>query len=152
MSDIDTRRISQTPVVTAGAYSANDAVGGLLTFVDATGQMNPSQAGLIESVVIIDRASQNAVTDLVLFSETFTATADNAAFDPTDADLSNCIGFVTVSGYASFNDNSVGVAKNVGLPLPAAGNGAIYGQLVTRGTPTYVATDDISVIITVVRG
>jgi len=27
--------ISQTPVVTAGAYSANDAVGGLLTFADA---------------------------------------------------------------------------------------------------------------------
>ncbi len=154
MTDTYTSFASVTPVVTAGAYIADDAVGGLLTFEAA--MRNVKGTGVLLSVTIQDNASQDAALDLVLFSKTFTATADNAAFDPTDADLANCLGHVSISGtdYATFNDNSIATVKNIGLavrtvdvPGANAVDGALYGQLVTRGTPTYVAVTDVTVTV-----
>ena len=48
--------ISQTPTVTAGAYSANDAVGGLLTFANAA--RFDKGGGIIKDVIILDDAGQ----------------------------------------------------------------------------------------------
>ena len=140
--------IQQDPTVTAGAYSAGDAVGGLLTFTDATPGGNGVSGALLMSCVIADEAKQSIETDLVLFSESFTPTADNAAFAPSDADLLNCIGVVTVADYAAFSASSVGTVANVGLPIKLTGaGGGLFGQLVTRGTPTYAATTDVAVYI-----
>lgn len=136
-------RLVQTPTVTAGAYSANDAVGGLLTFANAA---RASGGGIIiDAITLIDLASQAAVLDLVLFDQTFTNTADNAAFDPSDADLANVIDVIQVSTYATFADNSVGYRKGLGIACKLAGT-SLFGQLVTRGTPTYAGTSDITVI------
>lgn len=46
--------ISQTPTVTAGAYTAGDAVGGLLTFANAA--RNSGGGGVIKDVIILDDA------------------------------------------------------------------------------------------------
>ncbi len=155
MPDTKTTRIIQAPTVTAGAYSANDAVGGLLTF--KTRWFTPNSTGVILSVQIKDNAKQNAALELVLFSKTFTATANNDAFDPSDADMVNCLGVIPISGtdYVDFVDNSIATVKNIGLAVRSDdtthGDRAIYGQLVTRGTPTYVATSDISVILEILH-
>lgn len=145
--------VTQTPTITAGAYSANDAVGGLLTFADVTpvGTAGPNGA-ILGSVIISDLGKQNAILDLVLFKATFTATTDNAAFDPSDTDILNCIGYVQVSSYASFNDSSLGTLRNINLPIPATADGKIYGQLVTRTAPTYTATSDLQITLEVIKG
>ena len=145
--------ITQTPTITAGAYTAGDAVGGLLTFADAV--RTNGGGGIVSKVVIIDDAAQLAPLDLVLFNQTFTATADNAAFDPTDADLQNCIGYIDIAAtdYANFNDNAV-AAKSAGLrmPYPIILSGtSLFGQLVVRGAPTYAATDDLTIKLTIER-
>lgn len=137
---------SQTPTVTAGAYHAKDAVGGLLTFANAA--RVAAGSGVIHAVTIIDNAAQSAELVLVLFDRTFTASADNAAFDPSDADLANCIGVIKITStdYQALADNAVACVKGIGLPyeLPAAGT-SLFGQLMCTGTPTYVAATDLTV-------
>ena len=139
-----TNLIKVTPTITAGAYAAGDAVGGLLTFTI----LGAGGGGIVTGMSVTDKASANAELDLVLFNAPFTATSDNAPFDVSDADLLNCIGYVKVyaSGYANFTDNSVGLVTGVGLAFKTA-TGALYGQLVTRSAPTYASTSDLQVTL-----
>jgi len=142
-------RISQTPTVsTSPAYTAGDAVGGLLTFANAVRESGSS--GVLMSVVVIDASQQRPSLELVLFDRTFTASTDNAVFDPTDADLANCIGVVAIGSWSNFSDNSVATVSGVSLPIVLNGT-SLFGQLLTRGTPTFVATSDISVLCTVLE-
>ncbi len=138
--------IAQTPTITAGAYHAKDAVGGLLTFANAG--KGDAGTGIIQGVTIIDKSVQAAQLILVLFDQTFTATADNAAFAPSDADLANCIGTVTIaaSDYVTLSDNCVATKSNIGLPfkLPNGGT-SLFGQLMCSGTPTYASTSDLTI-------
>ena len=138
-----------TPTVTAGAYSASDAVGGLLTFAGA-GDKNTDH-GTVLRLVIVDDAMQNVALTLWLFNQTFTAMVDNAEWDIADSDNQNCIGAILVaaSDYSAGKDNSVAsVDCNFVYALSGSGT-SLYGQLVTAGTPTYAAADDITVKLTV---
>lgn len=139
----------QTPNISAAAiYASGDALGGKLIFVNAVNA--GILTGVIEKVVLVDRDNERSSIDLVLFDRDFTATADNAAFDPSDADLANCIGHIAVTSgaYSAFNDNSE--ATVLDQPMPMVLNGTpLCGQLVVRGTPTYTAISDISVRLTI---
>jgi len=133
--------IVQTPTVTAGAYSANDAVGGLLTFAGA------GPGGVIKDVVFVDDAGQDTTLELWLFSATFTAIADNAAWAPAEASLHNLVAIISTTNGAwcaagTPSANVVEVSQRYDCP-----GGSLYGQLVTRGTPTFAATDDVTVAI-----
>ena len=143
--------IVQTPTITAGAYTIGDAVGGLLTFTDAT--LGNEREGEIQTLVVVDRGQQEAAFDLVLFDRTFTATLDNAIFDPTDADLANVIGMISVlpEHYTRFFDNSMATIRPVGLYFTTGANANIYGQLVVRGIPSYSSTGDLTVKLTIRR-
>lgn len=149
----DLEVIVQTPAITAGAYTAGDAIGGLLTFASAA--RAAGRKGEVVQVSIIDDAKQSAPIDIVLFNQTFTSTADNAAFDPSDADLQNCLGYVSVANtdYAEFNDNCV-ATKSSGLQMPFSYEligTSLFGQMVTRIGDTWAATDDLTVKLTVRR-
>lgn len=138
-----TIRVSQTPTVsTSPAYTAKDAVGGLLTFAGI------GAAGVLFGVTVIDASQQRPSLELVLFDRTFTASVDNAIFAPSDADLANCLGVVAINSWADFSTNSVAQVSGVALPYLLSGT-SLFGQLVTRGTPTFVATSDIAVIVSV---
>lgn len=145
--------VSQTPTVTAGAYSANDAVGGMMTFVNAGASgVDVEQGVILDSVIVTDKGKQDALLDLVLFNQGFTATADNGAFTIVDTDLPNIVAVVAISTYYDAADNSVAFARNLGIPLPLAIPGsALYGQLVTRGTPTYASASDLAVTLGIVK-
>ena len=151
----DVVEVSVTPTVTVGAYTAGDALGGLLTFDGVVRTAGGS--GEIVKVVILDNALQSAPIDLVLFDRTFTANADNAPFAATDADLQNCLGFIGVENtdYSEFSNNCV-ATKASGQQMPfeyklAVGGTALFGQLAIRIGDTYGAVNDITVKITVRR-
>ena len=56
--------VTQKPTITAGAYSANDAVGGLLTFANV-GRTSVSNGGsILTNAIIIDDAGQDAELEL----------------------------------------------------------------------------------------
>jgi len=140
-------RFSVTPVVTAGAYSANDVVGGRLTFTGLRG-------GTLQSIIITDDASQSVDYFIVLFNASPTDITDNATFDIADADLLKIIyedALTAADTRRAFTDNSYHFLFNLDVPLWSEG-GTIYGFLITTGTPTYAATNDITVILQVETG
>ena len=152
----DVVEITQTPTITAGAYTAGDALGGLLTFANAV--RAAGRGAVITKIVITDKTAQGAQLapiDLVLFNQTFTPTADNAPFDPSNADLANSIGFIDIAAtdYSDFANNAV-AAKTSGLrmPFPIVLVGtSLFGQMVVRDAPTYAATDDLTIKLTIER-
>ena len=138
--------ISQTPTVTAaGIYAANEAVGGLLTFANAA--RTNGGGGVIKDVIILDDAGQDSTMELWLFRETFTAMADNAAWAPSEADLRKLVAIITTGDGAWFAAGTPSAARiEVSQRYDLIGT-SLFGQLVTRGTPTFVAVDDVTVIV-----
>ncbi len=133
--------IAVTPTITAGAYSAKDAVGGKLEF-DGVGNK-----GHITSLTIIDNASQAAELVLNIFDRDFTATADNSPYDPSDADQANCLFHIRIiaSDYQLNNDNGQATLQGLWLPYKCYGDATkLYGQLMCIGGPTYAATTDLT--------
>ena len=141
--------ISQTPTITAGAYAANDAVGGLLTFAGAA--LLEGRGGLIKDMLILDDAGQDAELELWLFNATFTAMADNDAWAPSEADLRKLVGIISTAGGAYFAAGTPSAARVEASQRYDLAGTSLFGQLVTRGTPTYVAIDDVTVIIGVIQ-
>jgi len=144
--------IDVNPVITAGAYSVNDALGGRLFFPAAS--HGAGQSGEVQALRIVDRAQQQVALDLFLFDQAFTAVADNAEFTVSDADMDKWVGTipVTVANYWNLSTNSGAVIYPVALPYVTVGGSDLYGQLVVRsGPPTYVATTDIRVRLVVRR-
>lgn len=142
--------ITVTPTITAVPYSLGDAVGGLLTFTNAT--RGPGLNGEVQTLIVVDRGEQNAALDLILFDRSFTATADNTPFNPSDADLANVIGMIPVlpEHYVRFASNSMAMVRPSGLYFTSAVNNNVYGQLIARGMPTY-AIGDLTLKLTVKR-
>lgn len=145
-STLEAIRITQTPTISTTIYAAKDAIGGLLTFANAARFTGGS--GRVEVVTLYDRDPERADIDLVLFDTTITAPTDNAVFDPTDTELLTCVGVVPIGSgnYSDFNDNAVAtVTPSLHYVLTGT---SLFGVLVARGTPTYTATNDIVVSLT----
>ena len=146
------KEIKVTPTITAGAYAAGDAVGGKLTFAAAASIYKGE--GDITKLVIVDDAMQDTILDLWLFDQDFTAEADNDPFGPSDEDLENCIGVlhIVAADYEDGVDNSVATLEcEFAFTLVASGT-SLFGQLVNpTDTPSYAATDDLTIKITVRR-
>lgn len=145
----DVVRLTASLTTNASAYEAGDAVGGVMTFADAVRQAGDSFR--IESVTIVDEDQQLVAMSLVLFNASVTAT-DDTTFDPTDADLLNCLGHIPVAAadYSSFSDNAIAHVDAGFTGLIASGT-SLFGVLVTRGTPTYASTSSVHVILVLVR-
>ena len=137
-------RFKKTPVVTAGAYSGNDVVGGRLQFAGCTG-------GTLQAITVCDNAAQTGDYLLVFFESAPTDITDNAAFDIADADLAKIIYQTTLASATqrqAFSDNAYYYVYNLDVPLKGTG-GDIYAFLIALGTPTYAATSDVTVTIQV---
>lgn len=146
--------VTVVPTISSGvAYTSGDALGGKLEFENALSAY--SQGGTINRATIKDRGKQNANLVLVLFKDDFTATADNAAFTVSDADLDKVVGVLSfpATNYISFADNSIASLGLLGLDIEepfklSDGETTLYGQLLVNGsTPTYTSTTDIRVCL-----
>jgi hypothetical protein len=131
---------------TAGAYQANDFVGGNtvpITFPSCS-RINAGYGGII-GAVLVDKALQSASLELWLFDDIPTAPNDNAAWTISDADAAKLVGVIPFSTYyaSAANSVSIGAIPNGILPFKVAGAAlkALYGCVVTRGTPTYASGD-----------
>lgn len=143
---------SETPATTAGAYAANDIVGGLLTFENIA----PVQGGMIElDYVQIDYKSDVAAAPiLVLFDADPTATTktDNAPYALNSADLFKVKASLVFSamGVLSQDHGSVRTyfLRDINIPLQLAdGSTTLYGLLVDATGFTLGSIADIKVTI-----
>lgn len=141
--------VSETPTITAGAYSSLDAVGGKLEFENVCTPYSNSAS--IVRATVLDKGKQSALLYLVLFDRDFTETADNTAFTVTDADLANVLGVLEIgtADYIDLHDNSVGQLgfDNLCCCIPfelVEGGTSLFGQLMVKtSTPTYTSTSDL---------
>jgi hypothetical protein len=148
------RSLPQTPTVTVGTYASGNVVGGLLTFPNMV--RSPGVGGLVQTVIVRDKAGQNVSYDLFLFDAAPTTQTDKTAVALTAADLAKCIGVVSLSGAVLGAAATMGVLTATGLALAFKLPGgttppspALYGILVTRGAPVYASTSDVSVELVV---
>lgn len=139
------RLVRVTPTVTAGAYSANDVVGGTLTFSGIPDK------GVIVSVTVVDQAKQAGALQLVIFDSAPTDIADNGAYDIADADLLKIVGAVHLTDTAGadkfdFSDNKIYCRQALVIPYTfGPGSTSLYAFLIALGTPTFAAASDVQV-------
>lgn len=130
--------------VTAGAYHANDNIGGTLTL---TGAARVAGGGTtLTRLTVTDAANQKAQLELLFFSANPTASTftNNAAPVIHANDIAKLVGRVTVyaSDYATINSMGIACLANIGLAMVPT-TAALYLAIVTPGTPTYAATSDL---------
>lgn len=143
-----TRCVSASPTVDTGAYATGELIGSKLTFAPAAGS-SAKGTGYIVSVLITDKAKQAVDLELVLFRANPSATTftDQAAFDPADADLANVVAAISLTSAAShfaYSDNSVHYVGSLALPYRGV---TLYGALISRGTPTFAASTDVTIYL-----
>ncbi len=128
-------------VVTAGAYSANDIVGGKLVFAVGAG-------GIVADILLTDAANQSEAYTLHIFDAEPTAIVDNIAYGTTlvIADQMNKIAEISLAAGRYTTDNSLAWARvpNVDLKFHAP-NGNLYVYAECLSGPTQGATDDIQI-------
>lgn len=132
-----------TPTITAGSYTTGKALGGLLTFTNLFSGMGAT----IINACISDKANQKIAVDLLLFDQSITATADAATLAISTSDQLKAIGHISfVAGdYITVGTGAIATKGNLWLAARTAVDNNIYGQLVIRGSATYVSTSDIQV-------
>lgn len=140
-------RLAVTPTISTTTYAIKDAVGGLMTFAGAARAAGGSIR--IEEVQLVDHAQEMEDLDLVLFDRSITAPTDNAIFAPSDAELANCIGTIPI-GFGMYADFSTNAVAHVPAGISAVLNGTdLFGVLVARTNPTYLASNDLTVTLTI---
>lgn len=104
---------SYTRPADTNVYAANDALSNatstthaVLTFSDV-GRKN-GYTGFIYDVVCVDSGNQSTKPqlELWLFHTAPTAMEDNAAFDPSDAEVLNCVGIFSFNTWVQGNDTA----------------------------------------------
>jgi hypothetical protein len=137
--------VSAVPAIVAAAYGSGDLIGGKLSLSGTV--VDGILSGIITSIHVDDKASQGADLDIVFFDAdpSTTTFTDNAAFDPTDADLLKIICVVSITVDSAFADNGTSFVRNVNCPFKLTSNSAktLYAAVVSRGTPTYASATDL---------
>lgn len=141
--------ITSSPTVSTVIYASGDQMGGINTLANACADSKGSVE--VESIVVIDQAKQKAAFDVLFFESVPTLTSvDNGAFALSSAELLKCIGVVSIAAtdYADTSAQAVATKKSIALILQAIkASKDLYYVMVVRGTPTYVATTDLTLKI-----
>ena len=133
-------------VGTAGAYSAGDVVGGRIRMAG----VGASPGIILRSIVISDLAAQSVDYILRCFRSVPTDIADNAAFDPADADLPNLIyrKMIDAATYRdAYVDNSAHLVEGLDVHLVAAASDDLWWFLEADTAPTYAGTGDVDILM-----
>lgn len=138
-------------VITAGAYSAGDVVGGTIVFdVYSSGG-----GGIISDIYLTDAENIAAAYTLYIFDELPTEIADNGAW-PTGIDIDDLKGLIAKIDLgaglylAAINSLRWAHIPNVDQKFETE-SGNLYMYLVPTTGPTFGATDDIQMSMLVQR-
>ena len=144
-----------TPTIddSSAGYSADDALGGLMTFdnlasIDGGG-------GFITAITVLSKdPTKTPAFDILIFNEIVTGGSDGTALSISDADIEKLAGFITIvsSDYmAALGANIVGF-KEVSIPYKCPTNSRdIFAQMVIRESFTFGATNDVAISLSLFR-
>ncbi len=144
-----TLTVAQT-VTTSSAYTAGNAVGGLITLSNINRASGLSV--FIQSVVVNSKSLQSTQFDLVFFNANPTGSTctDKTTFSVATADAAKLVGAAHVSDWTASGLGSVGQMQQPPIGITPSGT-AVYACMVTRGTPTFTATSDLTLIVSSVQ-
>lgn len=137
--------IEVTPTVDTSAYTSGDHLGSLMTIegVNAGG----AHLGVLEGVVIVDKAKQSSAINILLFDESPTiASSDNGTVNISDAEMADkSIGHIAIAAadYVALSANSVACKRDLRQHIKPIKDSKIYALMVSGGTPTYGAASDL---------
>ncbi len=132
----------------AGAYATGDYMGTTTSPQSFTSVVRTSGGtGIIKSLIISDKiTTANVAMELWVFSATFTAPTDNAAWAISDAEALTVLGIipiVTSKWYASSN-NQIYIDDTINIVIKPAATSLFYA-LVARGTTPAFTSADITI-------
>lgn len=140
-------------IVTVGAYTAGDVIGGLLKFPNAFNSL-PGK-GELRGVTLFDNAKQAKALTLFLYKSAPSTIADNAAFDPSAADARLLVAQVPLVAHKNYSGATIGYtyAANIAIPVWAEGSDgqALFAYLVADVAPTYAAPDDLTLRLLILQ-
>jgi len=149
-----TSRARAVPAATTSAYASGQSIGAVNTLENVA---NRQQGTLtLQSITLVDRTTQAGAIDLVFFRSAPTAT-DKVAFAPTDLQLEDYLGRVSITAGDYINTSAqrladklnIGMAMDLGvLPQPASMFGSplelkqtsLFVVFVSRGIQNYGAS------------
>lgn len=149
-------QVAQT-VTSASAYTSGNAVGGLMTIAGAARVSGSAGAagtgGILTGLTMNSKSLQTTQVDIFLFdaNPTGSTCTDKTAFVLATADFDKVVGMLSIPGAAANGagwfgggTGSAGVPMYYPVTYDLASATSIYACAVTRGTPTYTATTDVS--------
>ena len=143
------KTFTETLTVTAGAYTANDNVGGKITLTSAARASGGTVR--LNSIVLADHDGQEAEMDITFFNAdpSGSTLTNDAATNVVVADAGKVAGTVTISPahYYDLGDVSVANIQDINMLIATVGSANLYCAVTTRGTPTFTAIDHVSLII-----
>lgn len=137
--------VTATPTVTAGAYSAGDIVGGLLTFPVS---FMKDMKVIVTGVQVASKAAVAPTWSLILLnsSSLSTTTTDNAAYSLNTADTFKVVKALTGLTIFDHGTPNTWALENLALvAAPAIGEINLYGLLLDGTGVTLSSTSDIQV-------
>ena len=138
-----TKRVPLALTISTDQYTADDSIGGLLTFdISAL-----SQGSLLNKIIVNDDDNVKAAFELWLFNAAPTAIDDNdaCALDGDDRDLVITIIPIATTDYRTLNSGAIAVIKQINDIVPLGT--ALYGYLLPTGTPTFTHTTALRVAL-----
>ena len=148
--------LTATPAISTDIYADGDVIGSaeisLPLAVRADGLVESS--GIIQAVIVTDLAAQGANLDIYFFDRELTNTTftDNGSWDISDIDLLTLIGVGAITDWRTLNSNSNGQLLNLGIPFVIpAGATTLFAVMVSRGTPTYTTSLDLTLRVAILQ-
>lgn len=126
--------VTVTP--TAGAYTANDVVGGLhtISLADEGAVIN---GGILNQIIITDSADQGESLTVVLFRDEPSTIADKDPYAPTLADSRKRLATFLVSSWTDRTSHQEAEIEQINITVGTGDLNVLYMYVVAVGTPTF---------------
>lgn len=137
-------------VTASSAYSSGNVVGGLQCV--ATGL--PANSTVILTDIVIDvKSTQTGQFDVLFFNAypSGSTITDKTALAVVAADSAKTQAGFSLSTYISLGTPTLYQANTLSTCLSVDANSNLWMAVVTRGTPTFTATSDVTVLLKVVQ-
>jgi len=151
-----TTAVAVTPTVTASAYTANNVIGGVMTFSNIIPAVAPGFNGILQSVMAKFKAT---VVTGTLTVAIFKANPSNGTYTdktaPTwnSADMANLLGIYQLTVPQSLGGTTMTVYNLDGIGKAFTGaSTSLYAVVTVGGTPTPASTSDFTLELAVLPG
>jgi hypothetical protein len=151
-----TTAVAVTPTVTASAYTANNVIGGIMTFASIIPSVAPGFNGILQSITAKFKgtAVTGALTVCIFKASPSNGTyTDKTAATWNAADMANLLGIYTLGSPQNLGGTTMTVYNLDGIGKAFTGaSSSLYAVVTVGGTPTPASSSDFTLELAVLPG